>query len=114
MLTSQAQFQDRLRSVTRKHAAMANGFTTHVRGDGLIVVKPKRRKRRGLSARGTVWFILGIIAFKSFMLASVGEANYADRLAKLSEGTILEQIGSWVMRVDPVTAQLANVLNPLL
>lgn len=114
MLDSQSRFQDRLRSVTRKHAAMANGFTTYVRGDGLIVVKPKRRKSRGISARGVVWSIFWFTMFKSLMLAAMGEASYTERLAKLSEGTMLEQAGAWLMSIDPLTAQMSNILGPLL
>ena len=111
---TQAHFHKRLGAVGRKHAAMAQGYTTQVRGDGLIVVQAKRGKaRRFFPVKGLAALILGFFIFKAFMLASLGEITYNERVAKLQQGTQIEQGGAYVMQIDPVTQFLAGFLEPL-
>lgn len=111
-MDAHTQFDKRLKTLSRKHAAMANGYTTMVRGDGLIVVKPKRL-RRNPPLRGLALLLLGFFAFKGFMLASLGELTYNERIAKLGNGTAVEQGGAWVMQIEPMTRFLAGFLEPL-
>ncbi|WP_299141487.1 hypothetical protein [uncultured Tateyamaria sp.] len=111
---TQAHFHKRLGAVGRKHAAMAQGYTTQVRGDGLIVVKTKRRKAsRFVPLKGLAALMLGFFIFKAFMLSSLGEITYNERVAKLQQGTQIEQGGAYVMQIDPVTHFLAGFLEPL-
>ena len=112
-MDTQIQFNKRLKALGRKHAAMANGYTTQVRGDGLIVVKPKRRARRGFPLAKLLILGLGFVAFKGFMLASLGELTYNERLARMGNGTSVEQAGAWVMQIDPLTRFMAGYLEPL-
>jgi hypothetical protein len=42
------KIDERLKDIGRKHTVMARGYTTEIRNDGLIVVKPYVR-RRGFS-----------------------------------------------------------------
>jgi hypothetical protein len=107
MVETKQHFESRLRQVTRKHRRMSNGYTTRLRGDGLIVVKPRRRRMQ-FPLRGAMLVALGFFAFKAFMLVSLGERTYADRLTELQGGTILEQGGAWVMQADPVTQVMVD------
>ncbi|MCR8827540.1 hypothetical protein [Pseudosulfitobacter koreensis] len=107
MVETKQNFDSRLRVLTRKHRRMANGYTTRLRGDGLIVVKPKRRKAQ-FPLKGALLVLAGFFAFKAFMLISLGELTYADRLARLQNGTIVEQAGAWVMQADPVTKTIVT------
>ena len=63
---------DRLNAIGRKHAAMTLGYTTEIRSDGLIVVKPYVR-RRGFSipVAGIVMLLAGLLFFKAFILITL-------------------------------------------
>tara|TARA_B110000971_G_C19664057_1_gene343674 strand:- start:95 stop:445 length:351 start_codon:yes stop_codon:yes gene_type:complete len=107
-------FDKRLNAIGLKHAAMARGYTTEIRSDGLIVVKPYVR-RRGFSipVAGVVMLLAGLLFFKAFILAAVGPDLYDERVAKLGEGTFVEQGGAWVMQVEPATEYFATVIGPI-
>lgn len=114
MVDSKLHFNNRLRHLGRKHVKMANGYSTHMRNDGLIVVKPRRTARRGFPFKGIILLTLGLFGFKALILASVGPAGYADRVAKLQDGTVIERGGAWVMQADPATQTLAQLIGPVM
>lgn len=114
MVETKLHFNNRLRLLGRKHTKMANGYTTQMRNDGLIVVKPRRAARRGFPIKGLVLLALGFISFKALVLASVGPDGYAERVASLDNGTVIERGGAWVMQVDPLTQVIANNMGPVL
>ncbi|MEO0390600.1 MAG: hypothetical protein AAF218_06620 [Pseudomonadota bacterium] len=107
MLETKDHFNSRLRGLNRKHTAMRNGYVTQLRGDGLIVITP-RRARRGMPMKGMLLLAIGFFAFKAFVLISIGDASYEARLQSLRAGTMAEQAGAWALQVDPVTAALAQ------
>lgn len=113
MVETRQNFQERLGALGRKHAEMGNGYTTNVRNDGLIVVKPKRQPRRGFPLKGLLALVLGFFVFKGFMLASLTEITYNERIGKLQQGSQLEQVGAYLMQVDPVTQVIADFLDPI-
>ena len=113
MVETHQQFEKRLTMLGRKHAAMEHGYTTKLRGDGLIVVEPKRRPRRGFPIRGLLGLAFGFFVFKAFMVASLSEITYNERVAKLAQGSQLEQAGGYVMQIDPVTRFLSGFLEPI-
>ncbi len=88
-----------------KHNAMAQGYTTHLRADGLIVVKPQRAytPRRGSLWKNLIVFLIGAFAFKCLVLFSLGETTYQARVDSLLEGSQVEQAGAWLMQIDPAT-----------
>ena len=109
---TQVDFQTRIGSLERQHKKLARGYKTEMRDDGLIVVKPKRGQR-GFRLRGLVLLVAGFFVFKGFMLASLGEVTYDERVSKLGNGTTAEQAGAWVMQSDPFTTFLAGLIEPL-
>ena len=114
MVESKLHFNNRLRLLGRKHSKMANGYTTQMRNDGLIVVKPRRAARRGFPLKGLVMMGLAFFAFKALILASVGPDGYAERIAKLQDGTFVERGGAWIMQADPATRVLAEFVGPVM
>lgn len=107
-------FDKRLQKLGKKHARIkANGFVRKLGKDGLITIHARRRgptfPLRGLIAVFVVAFV-----FKGFLLASMGEADYAERVAALQSGTMVEKAGAWVMQVDPATHGMASFLQPFL
>ncbi len=111
-MNTQVSFQQRLGTLERQHKAMSHGYKSQMRSDGLIVMKPKR-VRRGFPLRALLLIVLGFFAFKSFMFASLGDITYNERVAKLGNGTGIEQAGAWAMQSDPVTVFLAGFIKPL-
>ncbi|MEL7099755.1 MAG: hypothetical protein AAGM84_13070 [Pseudomonadota bacterium] len=106
MLETKEHFGRRLTTLGRKHQAMANGYTTQLRGDGLIVVKPKRARSARLPIKGFVLALMGFFAFKAFAVVNMGDITYAERVASLRDGTVVEQAGAVIMQIDPVTLAL--------
>ncbi|MEL6806931.1 MAG: hypothetical protein AAFO97_04045 [Pseudomonadota bacterium] len=114
MRDSQADFNKRLSVLGRKHQAMSRGFTTVMRSDGLIVVRPNRALRRGFPIKGLLALVLGFFVFKAIMVSSLSEITYNERVAKLKQGGAFEQGGAWLMQIDPVTAYLAGFIEPFI
>lgn len=103
-------FASRLLKLTRRHRAMARGYTATLRGDGLIVVHPRRFQFR-LPVRGFVLLMAVFMLFKGFMLASLGLAAYEQRLSVLQTGSTYEQAGAFVMGLDPVSRAVADLMQ---
>ena len=55
--------------------------------------------------------LLAFLGFKGFLLAHLGALTYVDRVAKLEAGSIVEQMGAWAMRADPVTLWIADQIS---
>ncbi len=104
------QFKKRLRTLERRTRAMERGFTTQLRADGLLVVKPKRRAF-GISSRAVFLFLAAFICFKGFTLSQVGQVTYDAKVAELAQGTFVEQAGALVMQSDPVSEFVAAHLR---
>jgi hypothetical protein len=113
MVKNQIQFDERLRLLSRKHRAMSHGYVTQIQSDGLIIARPRRQSSR-VSARAVLLFVLAFFGFKAFLVANLGPRTYDDRLARLNEGTIVEQAGAFVMQADPVTMYVAGQIGPIL
>lgn len=113
MVEGHLQFDRRLRALGRKHKAMSRGYTTRIRHDGLIVVRPKRAGM-DFPIRSVIILFVGFFLFKAFLLATMGPVTYTERLSTLSGGTQLEQGGAWVMQIDGITQGVANFIGPIL
>ncbi len=113
MTNHQLQFEKRLSLLARKHKAMSRGYVTHMRPDGLIIARPKRRASR-VSRKAVILFLLAFFGFKAFLVANLGPQTYDDRVARLQAGTIVEKGGAFVMQADPLTIYLAQQIGPIL
>ncbi len=113
MTDSHAEFMHRLAALDKKHSALAQGYVTQIRGDGLIVVKPKR-KRWSVSPRAALILFIAFFGFKAFMLSALGPITYDERVDRLAAGTPIEQGGAWVMQIDPLTQMISEYIGPIL
>lgn len=114
MVETHDHFTKRLNKLGRKHAKMTHGYTTRISKDGLIIVTPKRAKRGTAGLQLIIFAVMGLFIFKAFALASIGPDAYADRVATLEAGTVVEQAGAYVMSADPVTTAIAQFVGPIL
>jgi hypothetical protein len=106
-------FEKRLNRIGRTHRQMANGFTPIIGPDGLIAIRPRRRRPQ-FPVRGVLILALGFLTFKAIMLAHFGMDGYVERVSALNSGTVLEQAGAWVMQPDQATVWIAGHLNSII
>jgi hypothetical protein len=75
------------------------------------------------TARGSdripLWRSLGVIALtivlvKGVILAQIGPADYNDRLARAEGGSVVQQVSTYVMQIDPITEWIAGTLHAVL
>lgn len=109
----QLQFGERLRRIDRHHRKLSHGYVASMNHDGLVIARP-RRKSSGTPLRGLFLCLLVLMVFKGFLYAHLGEPAYGDRVALLEGGTVVEKMGAYAMKADPVTTWIAGQLEPLL
>jgi len=112
MLEFQSEpFDERLGRIAKRHRKLAHGYVNQLGSDGLITARPVRRFR-------FPWkFMIVIAAFcllvKGATFAALGEATYSQRVATLSQGSVAERAGAFLMQADPVTHWVAGVMHPI-
>ncbi len=114
MSNSQFQsFDQRLRSIDKRHRKLARGYVMSVNHDGLVIAEPKQHRRR-FPWRGTLLILVGLLAFKGFLHSQIGSDSYQLRVDKLSNGNAVEQIGAYAMTADPVTLWISGQISSFL
>ncbi|WP_275394019.1 hypothetical protein [Aliiroseovarius sp. Z3] len=103
-------FQKRVRGISRQHRRLSQGYVQLVERDGLLVPS-KPRLRRGFPIKGLTLTLVGFMLFKGFLFGQVGAINYNDRVDRLSNGSMIEQAGAWIMQDDPVTTAIAGFIS---
>lgn len=109
----QIQFGQRLRRIDRNHRKISRGYVASMNHDGLVIARP-RRKSSGFPLRGLFLCLLMLLTFKGFLFAQLGETAYADRVALLEGGTVVEKVGAYAMKADPVTLWIAGQIEQFL
>jgi len=109
----QIQFGQRLSRIDKHHRKLARGYVTSVNHDGLIIARPQR-KSNGVSLRALFVCLLTLMVFKGFLYAQLGEVAYNDRMILLQNGTIVEQVGAYAMKVDPATYWISEQIGKML
>jgi len=106
-------FESRLKMISKKRARLADGYVSKVGKDGLIVFRPKSRSG-GFPIKGLALLVIGFFVFKGLILAHLGEGTFEARLATLSQGSVVEQSGAWIMQPDPVSQAIAQQVRPFI
>ncbi|MCB1349711.1 MAG: hypothetical protein R3D59_13445 [Paracoccaceae bacterium] len=106
-----ARFNERLHEIESRHRGTSSGFVRLVERNGILAPAEQSRGRRGLPVRGIVLSLLAFLVFKGILLAQLGAVTYVSRVAQLEAGTIVEQMGAWAMRADPLTLWIADMVG---
>lgn len=104
-------FDTRLKRIGRSRARLAQGYSSKVGKDGLIVFRPKRRAQ-GFPIKGLLMLAIGFFCFKGLIIAHLGELVYVDRVTALAQGSVVEQAGAYMMHIDPVSQAIAQKVRP--
>jgi hypothetical protein len=113
MLQATVTFDKRLKQILRRHSRMSNGVVVSVNAQGLIVASPRLYKPSFPLSNLVIVLTIGFLV-KGFLLAGVGEEAYAERIAQLQTGSMIEQMGAVVMRSDPLTVIVSNGIATIL
>lgn len=102
-------FQGRIARIQKTHAA-GGGFEA----DGTLGMyyynSLKVQRRRGAWVFPVALVFATVLAMKAAVLATVGAESYAERIAALRSGGMVDVIGAWVLQADPVTVKLSTLL----
>jgi len=79
--------------------------------DGIDLARVKRDKRREFPFRHVFLFLLAVGSFKIFLFLDMGAGAYGAKAEALAEGTRLEQIASWAMKMDPLSLYIVDGLR---
>ncbi len=113
MAQANVPFDKRLKRIVRRHDRMQNGVVKTVTADGLIVERP-RVYRPKFPLKGLLAVVVLGFLFKGMVFASLGAEQYAERVAQLQQGSVMEQAGAWIMYPDPATVFVAEGISTIL
>jgi hypothetical protein len=103
-------FDERIRRIDRRHRTLSRGFVLSVSRDGLIVARPESSRFR-FPWRVLLLLLIAVLGFKVVLHATIGPEAYAERLARLSNGTVAEQMSAYALHADPVTVWIADTVS---
>ncbi len=109
-----AKFSKRMRGIEKRHRKMSRGYVELVERDGLLVPKTRHRAHRSFPLRGVAMLLGLFLIFKAFLMVQLGSSTYDDRLQKLADGSMAEQVGAWVMTADPITQWISTQMKTVL
>lgn len=105
-------FELRRNQLIQRHMALGRGYVATLRPDGLLVREP-RRIRFQLPVRGFVLLMVFLMLFKGTMLGALGAAAHHQRIGILDDGTLYEMAAALVMRIDPVSQAIGEMIAGL-
>ena len=74
--------------------------------DGHFVIRGARPGFR-FPWTGFLFMVVSVFMLKGAVMARFGVADYTAQVASLEASTLLEQLGAWTMRPDPISTWIA-------
>lgn len=106
------EFQTRLKKVAkRRNSKLSAGYLSSNNHDGLVVAHVRRPEGNSILS-GLLFAIVLVVVAKSVAVASIGEAGYHDRIARLAAGTSSERMAAVTLQADPLTSAIAAWIAP--
>ncbi|MFD0978102.1 hypothetical protein [Tropicimonas aquimaris] len=106
------EFSGRLRRIDKIHRRGGGFEAAGTLGQSHYTREKERRERR-TALRPALMVLVVMVVFKGFLLAALGTETYAAKVVALKDGSIVEQIGGFVMAVDPLSRAIATWVSPL-
>ncbi len=109
MSFSTTDFDQRLRRIAKDHDRLSTGRSRHKIGkDGLIVSRRKWLSMPRFPLKSLLLLAAGFIVFKAVVVHRLGTAAYEERLANLNTENTVDQVGGFLMQLDPATLWVAQ------
>lgn len=109
----QDEFYRRLEGIERKHKSLSGGYVRLEERNGILTPVQKVRPKRAFPWRGLFLVALAFILFKATLFAHLGPIGYIRNHAELEQGGVVERMGAWILRPDPVTIFIADKIDPV-
>lgn len=113
-----AHFDRRLEQLEEKKASLDEGHRLAVDETGLMKLIPtgarRRQIRRAIPLRAMMIMAGVLLSFKGFLLYQLGFGVYTAKVAGMQQGDTVDQIGAYLMQIDPVTVWVYETLSVLL
>lgn len=71
------------------------------------------RTRRSTMLMPLALILCTVVAIKAGVLINIGEQAYAERVARLQEGSTADRVGAYVLQADPLTQYVAELISQL-
>ena len=114
MNDKQEMFDERYRRVLKRHRQLSRGYVTKLGKNGVIAHQPIGQFRDVVSFKALL-LPVGIFVFlKACMVTVLGEEAYAAQVEALRNGGFGEQLGAFVMQMDPLTWPIAQLLGSVI
>ncbi|EBA06285.1 hypothetical protein [Sagittula stellata] len=101
-------YKRREQALRRKHERMARGYVTKLDKKTGNYVQVPVGQSGGMGLRLMLLAAAAFIAFKTLVLTFIGVGAYQAHVDTLAGGSTFEQVGAWLMQIDPLTAKLAE------
>ncbi|WP_375175231.1 hypothetical protein [Pseudooceanicola sp.] len=110
-----ANFDQRLERLAEKKAALQEGHRLEIDENGLMKLTPSGQRRRQIGRliplRAMMIIAAVVLSFKGFLLYQLGFSVYTAKVAGMRQGDTADQIGSYLMQIDPVTLWVYQVIT---
>lgn len=113
-----AHFDRRLERLDEQKAALDEGHRMTLDETGLMKLMPTGERRRqigrAIPVRALMIMAAVLLTFKGFLLYQLGFGVYTTKLLSMQRGDSVDQIGAYLMQVDPITIWVYEALTFLL
>lgn len=79
-------------------------------GEDGVIVLTNHRPEAAITLKGFSLLVAAFLVFKGAVIAHLGLAVYAEAIATLEHGSMMEQAGAFIMRPDFVSQAVAGQL----
>ena len=110
-----AHFDRRLEKLEEKKAALNEGHRLEVDEYGLMKLTPTGARRRKIGRmiplRAMMIIAAVLLTFKGFLLHQLGLSDYTAKVTSMAKGDTVDQVGAYLMQIDPVTLWIYQVFE---
>ncbi|WP_243614469.1 hypothetical protein [Shimia aestuarii] len=86
--------------------------SVHREPNGYVVIRGARPSMR-IPWTGILMVLAAVFMLKGAVMARLGADFYKSEIGRLRPSTVLEQIGTWTMRPDPISSWVARQIKTL-
>ena len=110
MSNKQELFDERYRKVLERHRELSRGYVTKLGPNGIIAHQPISHYRDVFNLKALLLPIGLLFFLKACVVTILREDQFAAQVDALRDGTLVEQVGAFLMQIDPITWAMSQAL----
>jgi hypothetical protein len=114
MTNKQDLFDQRYRKVLDRHRELSRGYVTKLGKNGVIAHHPISHYGDALQFKALLLPIGLLFFLKACVVTILNEDVFTAQVDLLREGTFIEQVGAFLMQIDPITWVIAQGLGAII